>query len=135
MLSASGIFFGIILACLIVIFRAPLIKIFLDTNIPANMEAFSMAMNILIVVGLFQPIQMASVVTSNCLRGAGDNLHVALVMIICVVIIRPVLSFCAVNYLYWGVIGTWVAAWVDIVLRLALMNKRFNSGKWKLKQV
>ena len=126
---------GIFLATLIVTFRAPLIKIFLDADVPANLEAFAMAMDVLIVVGLFQPIQMANVVIASCLRGAGDNLHVALIMIICVVVIRPGLSFSAVNFFNLGIIGAWSSSLIDMSIRLTLMNRRFKSGKWQLIKV
>ena len=126
---------GIILASMITAFREPLIKIFLDTSIPSNMEAFYMAMEVLVIVGLFQPFQMANVVVASCLRGAGDNLHVAVIMIICVVIIRPGLSFCAVNFLNLGIVGAWSSSLIDMGIRLTLMNKRFRSGRWQIIKV
>ena len=126
---------GLVLATLIAIFRQPLVGIFLDTSNVANLESFVMAMNVLLIVGLFQPIQMSNVVISGCLRGAGDNLHVAMIMIICVVFIRPILSFSAVNFLHLGLIGAWSASLIDMSIRLSLMFKRFKSGKWQLKKV
>ena len=126
---------GIVLASLIVIFRAPLTGIFLDTKVAENAEAFAMALNVLVVVGLFQPIQMSNVVISGCLRGAGDNLHVALIMIICVVFIRPGLSLAAINLFHFGLVGAWGSSLIDMSIRLTLMYKRFLSGKWQTKKV
>jgi len=126
---------GIVLASVIVLLREPLISIFLDPANPENLEAIKMAMSVLIVVGLFQPFQMSNVVVSGCLRGAGDNLHVALIMIICVVVIRPILSFVAIEYLYLGLVGAWSASLIDMGIRLSLMYKRFRGGRWKLKKV
>jgi len=126
---------SVVLASAIVLLRAPLIGIFLDPTKPENIEAFNMAMNVLIVVGLFQPLQMSNVVVSGCLRGAGDNLQVAVIMIICVVVIRPVLSFVAINYLGLGLTGAWSASLIDMGIRLSLMYSRFRGGKWKLKKV
>ena len=124
-----------ILATLIAIFRAPLIGIFLDSSLASNAEPFAMAMNVLIVISLFQPLQMVNIVIVGCLRGAGDNLHVAIVMIICVVFIRPILSFVAINYLHLGLIGAWCSALIDMSIRLTLTRSRFKSGKWQLKKV
>ena len=126
---------GIGLATLIVIFRAPLISIFLDTSVPSNEEAFMLAMSVMIVLGLFQPFQMANVVITGCLRGAGDNLHVALIMIITVVAIRPGLSLAAIHIFNFGLIGAWGSSLVDMAVRLTLMNRRFRTGKWQLKKV
>ena len=126
---------AIVLASTIVIFRAPLIGIFLDKSIPANTVSYDMAMNVLIVVGLFQLPQMSNIVVSGGLRGAGDNLHVAIIMLICVVIIRPSLSFVAINFLHTGLIGAWLSSLIDMSIRLTLTFKRFRSGKWQTKKV
>ena len=126
---------GFVLATLIAIFRAPLISIFLDPNLASNAESFAMALNVLIIISLFQPLQMMNVVIVGCLRGAGDNLHVAIVMIICVVFIRPILSYAAINALHLGLIGAWCSALIDMTIRLFLTLRRFASGKWQLKKV
>jgi putative efflux protein, MATE family len=126
---------GILIGMTMIIFRGSLIKIFLDTSNPNNVESYILALSVLIVVGLFQPIQMSNVVISGCLRGAGDNLHVALIMMICVVLIRPSLSFIAINFFHWGLIGAWCSALIDMSIRLTLMYKRFRSGIWQFKKV
>ena len=124
-----------VIATLIAVFRAPLISIFLDPNLATNAESFAMALNVLIIISLFQPLQMMNVVIVGCLRGAGDNLHVAIVMIICVVFIRPILSYVAINAFHLGLIGAWCSALIDMTIRLALTRSRFKSGKWQLKKV
>ena len=124
-----------VLATIISLFRTPLVGIFLDGSIPANTESIAMAVNVLVIIGLFQPVQMSNVVISGCLRGAGDNLHVALIMVLCVVLVRPGLSLLAVHGLHLGLLGAWSASLIDMSLRLVLMYKRFSSGKWQLKKV
>ncbi|MDR0838537.1 MAG: MATE family efflux transporter [Oscillospiraceae bacterium] len=126
---------SLLLASCIVIFRYPLVGIFLDTAIPANVVPYSIAVNLMFMIALFQPFQMSSVIISGCLRGAGDNLHVAIVMIICVVGIRPLFSYLAVYVLGIDLVGAWAASLIDMSIRLTLMYRRFNSGKWQLKRV
>ena len=126
---------SVVLASLIAIFRYPLVSIFLDPTVADNALPYSIAVNLMLMVAVFQPIQMSSVVISGCLRGAGDNLYVALIMIICVVGIRPLLSLFAIHTLDLGLIGAWSASLVDMSVRLTLMYRRFNSGKWHEKKV
>lgn len=123
------------LACCIVAFRAPLISIFLVKSDPANAVAFGTAVNLMLIVALFQPPQTSSVVVSGCLRGAGDNFYVAIVMIICVTFIRPVFSIVAVYVFGLGVMGAWCAALIDMCLRLGLVYYRFSGSKWHFKKV
>ncbi|GHU72913.1 MATE family efflux transporter [Clostridia bacterium] len=126
---------ALVMCSMMVIFRYPLAAIFINPNVPANAVAFPLAAGILIMVALFQPFQTSSVVISGCLRGAGDNLHVALVMIICVVGIRPTLAALAIFGFHLGLVGAWSASLVDMIIRLTLMYKRFNSGKWQVIKV
>jgi putative MATE family efflux protein len=126
---------AVLLGTAIVIFRFPLTNIFLNPAKPENLVTYGLAANLLIMVALFQPLQTSSVVISGCLRGAGDNMHVALVMIICVVGIRPTLAALAIYVFHFGIYGAWGASLIDMAIRLTLMYKRFNSGKWQTKKV
>ena len=122
---------SLMLATCIVIFRHPLVSIFLNPANPENAIPYAIAAEIMIMVALFQPVQTSSVVISGCLRGAGDNLYVALVMLICVVGIRPALSLFAINVLHLNLVGTWSASLIDMCVRMTLMSRRFASGKWQ----
>ena len=64
------------------------------------------------------------------MRGAGDTKYVALVMYICVVGIRPLLSLLSVYGLHLGLIGAWCSTLIDMSIRMTLMYTRFNKGKW-----
>ena len=130
-----ALFISVILAASIVIFRSPLVSIFLDRKDAANALSFGMAMSLMLVVALFQPLQTSNVVFSGCLRGAGDNFYVAVVMMICVTVIRPVLSVLAVYVFGLGLMGAWGASLVDMGLRLTLVNARFAGSKWHDKKV
>ena len=144
----------LLLASAIVVFRYPLVGLFTDDPTVARLSA-----NVMLIVALFQPLQMLSVITSGALRGAGDTKYVARVMLICVAIIRPVLAFSAIKLITqfftpvyaeaafagaaatltywlayeapeWALLGAWAASLVDMALRMGLVMKRFNGGKW-----
>ena len=122
---------SLILASSIAIFREPLVRLFITSSEDANAPAvFAMACQVMLIVALFQPFQMSAVVFSGCLRGAGDNRFVALVMMICVAGIRPLCSCLAVYVFEWGLIGAWLASLIDLNVRLALVWTRFAGGKW-----
>ncbi|GHU82105.1 hypothetical protein FACS1894191_8920 [Clostridia bacterium] len=127
---------SLILATLIVTFRYPLVGIFLDApGAAAAATPYFLAINLMFMVAMFQPVQTSSVVISGCLRGAGDNLYVAVVMILCVIGIRPVLSLLAIHVLHIGLVGAWAASLIDMIVRLTLMYRRFSGGKWQTKKV
>jgi Na+-driven multidrug efflux pump len=106
-------------------FRRPLVGLF-----SSDPTVLLMAADVMIVVAMIQPFQTTAVVISGCLRGAGDTRYVALIMYLCVVGIRPVLSFIAVYVLDIGLIGAWLSTLVDMSVRMTLMYLRFNNGKW-----
>ena len=118
-----------------ILLRFPVSQLFINPNTPDAALVVSYAAQTLIVVGLMQPIQMSSVVTSGCLRGAGDNLYVAAVMALCVSIIRPLMALMAIHVLKMGLAMTWLLSLSEVGLRLIFFNWRFNSGKWAEKQV
>ena len=89
-----------------------------------------LASQVMIMVGIFQPFQTSSVVISGCLRGAGDTRYVAVVMMLCVTLIRPVLAWTALFPLQLGLLGAWAGSLVDMIIRLTFMYVRFSKGKW-----
>lgn len=145
---------ALVLASCIVLLRFPLVKLFTDDPTVMHLSA-----NVMLIVALFQPLQMQSVITSGALRGAGDTKYVARVMLLCVAVIRPVCAFLAIrvisNYFtpvyaassiangldsmnywlsyeapVWALIGAWAASLLDMGLRMGLVMRRFNSGAW-----
>ena len=124
---------AIALASIIILFRFPLVSIFINTgaNTPEEVEYVRMlSAQVMLLVAAFQPLQMSSVVISGALRGAGDNLFVAGIMLVCVAIIRPGLTFVGINFLGLGLFGAWAAGLIDMVIRLTFVYIRYNSGKW-----
>ena len=120
-----------IFAGTVFLFRYPLVSVFLDRSDPMNALPFSIAVDLMLMVALFQLPQTSAVVVSGCLRGAGDNLFVAVVMIICVAVIRPVFCLAAVNVFGLGILGAWGASLIDMSLRFALAYRRFSGSKWQ----
>jgi len=121
---------GVTLAGSILLFRGPLVGIFLDRGDAANILSVSTAVDIMLVVAMIQPPQTSAVVYAGCLRAAGDNLYVAFTMLICVAIARPILSSLAVYVFGFGAIGAWSATFCDMCLRLFLVHRRFSGTKW-----
>jgi putative MATE family efflux protein len=123
------------IAAICIIFRQPLVDLFIKDDSGANVRR--LAEMLMIVVGVFQPFQMMAVVVSGALRGAGDVKYTAMVMLITVSVMRPLLAFIATYALGtamgWGdtaVVGAWCAALIDMITRMTLMLKRYRGGKW-----
>lgn len=123
------------LAALCIFARGPLAGMFIHQG---DSEAVRhMAMSIMVVLGLIQPLQMLSVVASGALRGAGDVRYTARVMLITVTLIRPLLALAGV-YVGRTLMGrsdialtaAWCATLCDMSVRTVLMLKRYRSGKW-----
>ena len=123
------------IATICIIFRQPLVDLFIKDDSGANVRR--LAEMLMIVVGVFQPFQMLAVVVSGALRGAGDMKYTALVMLITVSVMRPALAFIATYVLGkllgmgdTAVVGAWCAALIDMITRMTLMLKRYRGGKW-----
>lgn len=95
-----------------------------------ELEVLNLAANALVVVAVFQPFQTSSVVMSGCLRGAGDTRYVAFIMIICVCLLRPLLSLLYIHVFHLGLVGAWLASLTDMIIRMTCVYIRFSSGKW-----
>ncbi len=145
---------AIVIASVIALLRYPLVDLFTDD--PTVMQLSAMVM---LIVAAFQPLQMLAIITSGALRGAGDTKFVARVMLLCVAVIRPVFAFAALKIIAeyftpiystvaftdtaatvaywlkfeapaWGLLGAWGASLIDMIVRMTLVMRRFNSGKW-----
>lgn len=131
----SAFIISIMVASLCVFGRGFLVSMFISEN--ANPGVQELAEMVMIVVGIFQPFQMLSVVASGALRGAGDVKYTARVMALTVMIMRPVLAIACVyiigtlmNLPDIALIGAWVASLSDMVTRMILFMKRYRSGSW-----
>jgi putative MATE family efflux protein len=120
-------------AVLFVIFifgRYFFIGLFTDTEAVINM-----AVTIVILIAVSSPFQLAQVVFSGSLRGAGDTKFVAAISFVCIVFIRPALTWAFCYPLGFGLTGAWIALIIDQAIRLCLSFMRFTQGKWTEKKV
>ena len=130
-----AVMISIVLGVLIVTFRYQIAGWFIGENTLNADQVIAYAASTLLVLAAIQPFQTSSVVLSGSLRGAGDNLYVALIATICVSVVRPLMAVIAVYVLHLGLTGTWIFGLAEIVLRFAFFYPRFASGKWKDKKV
>ena len=94
-------------------------------------EIIHMGGNILIAVGLVQPVQSSQFVVSGGLRGAGDTKFTAFVMFITIILVRSGLAVLLVNVFHLGLWGAWYALMADQLVRTVLIIYRYNTGKWR----
>lgn len=85
---------------------------------------------IMVIMAIITFMQVAQVVFSGCLRGAGDTKFTAVVSLISVTFIRPGLGYLFCYPLSMGLFGAWMGLAVDQLARFLLTYLRFRSGKW-----
>lgn len=85
---------------------------------------------IMVIMAVITFMQVAQVVFSGCLRGAGDTKFTAVVSLISVTFIRPGLGYLFCYPLNMGLFGAWLGLAVDQLARFLLTYMRFRSGKW-----
>jgi putative MATE family efflux protein len=86
--------------------------------------------NLLVIMTIIQPLQTSHVVMAGSLRGAGDTRYVAMTMLMTVSVCRPLFSVIMVYGFHLGIEGAWVALILDQGIRMLLLYRRFNSGRW-----
>jgi len=126
---------AIVIASCVVLFREPLVGMFIHSDDGQNVR--DLACRVMIIVAAFQPFQTSAVVISGALRGAGDTKYVARVMLLTVTCMRPLIGLLAVYVIgtrmglnELALLGCWGASLVDMITRMTLCMRRFNSGKW-----
>ncbi len=82
------------------------------------------------VIAVIVILQIAQVIFSGCLRGAGDTRAVALISLVSVTFIRPFSGWLFVYPLHAGLLGAWFGILVDQFMRFILTFFRYRSGKW-----
>lgn len=130
-----AVLISLVLGSVIAATRYQLSAWFIGVNTPSADEVIYHAARTMIVLALVQPFQTSSVVLSGSLRGAGDNLFVAVAATFCVSVVRPIMTVIAVYALHLDLMGAWIFGLFEIVLRFLFFYPRFASGKWKDKKV
>jgi len=83
------------------------------------------------VIALVQPFQSSQLILAGGLRGAGDTLWPLLSTFVGIMGVRILLSYIFVVLLGLGLVGAWMAVFMDQLVRWALVYVRFQKGKWK----
>jgi Na+-driven multidrug efflux pump len=81
-----------------------------------------------LLFALMQPLNGAVFALDGILIGASDGPYLAWSMVAAFAVSAPVAV--AALVLDWGIVGVWAALVVLIVVRLALMWRRFASRRW-----
>lgn len=97
-----------------------------------NINVISQTSDILKLMAFIQPFQSTQLILAGGLRGAGDTVWTLVSTFIGVLIVRLILARYFVLKLGMGLIGAWLAIFVDQFVRWALVKYRFNRGRWKL---
>jgi len=85
-----------------------------------------------IMNALFWPLSFS---LPQALRAAGDARFTMLVSVSSMWAFRIALSYLLGKYLGMGLMGVWIAMYIDWVCRSICFTTRFLRGKWKLKRV
>ena len=104
---------------------------FIGASTPQAGQVAAQAAEAMIALALLQPFQTGAVALTGALRGAGDNLFVALTAALCVGAVRPALTLLAVRGLRLNLAGVWALSMAEFALRFFLLYPRFVRGKWK----
>ena len=94
-------------------------------------EIIKSASTILKVIAFVQPFQSSQLIIAGGLRGAGDTVWTLVATFVGVLILRVLFAYLFVNVLGMGLIGAWIAMFVDQFARWVVIYIRFRTGKWK----
>lgn len=120
----------IVVASFIVLFRIPLLSMFLDPTKAANaILTGSRYLQIVCVAYIIAGIMQTFL---NVIRGAGD-VNASMVAGIIELSARVGFSYLLINY--WGATGLWIAIPISWGMACSFTVIRFLTGKWKTKAV
>ena len=120
-----GLVLGVLLLVLFSLWGGGIVGWFSD-----DAQVIETGAELMMVLAVVCPFQISQVIFSGCLRGAGDTRYMAVVSMISVAMIRPILTYVLIYTVGVGVIGAWVALFVDQVSRFSFAAVRFYSQKW-----
>ncbi|MDO5725426.1 MAG: MATE family efflux transporter [Tissierellia bacterium] len=100
----------------------------LYTDDPAIINS---SINIQKLVALIQPFQAAQLTVAGGIRGAGDTKWTLVITFFSVVVIRIATANLLVFHYNLGLIGAWMAMFIDQFTRWLGVRIRYMTGKWK----
>jgi len=83
------------------------------------------------IIALVQPFQSSQLILAGALRGAGDTFWPLVATFFGVILVRVILVYLFVNVMGYGLVGAWIAVFVDQFVRWGFVYMRFRTGKWK----
>ena len=121
---------AIIVACFValifLLFSHPMARLY--TQDP---DVADMAGTVLKIVALALPGMATQLSLSGALRGAGDTMYPLYASAFGIWVFRVFMAYIFVRVFHWGLIGAWVALFLDQYTRAAIVYLRFRSNKWK----
>ncbi len=120
-----GFLFSLIIAIVYVIFGEHIYSLF-----ATDQSILDYGNIIMKLVAFIVMLQIAQLILSGCLRGAGDTKYTAFVSLVSVAFVRPFFGWLFVDPLQMGLIGAWISLLLDQILRFSLTRHRFIGGKW-----
>ncbi|TVQ59981.1 MAG: MATE family efflux transporter [Phycisphaerales bacterium] len=129
----SIVYMGFCAACF-VIFREPMVRLFIDPNAPPEMaeDILRIGSQIMICAALFQIFDALGITLVGALRGAGDTVWpgVATVIMAWTFIIGGGWAMLAL-FPDLRALGPWIAAAAFITVFAGVMAFRFMGGRWR----
>lgn len=83
------------------------------------------------IIAFVQPFQSSQLILAGALRGAGDTFWPLVATFMGVLLVRVVLAYIFVIIMGWGLMGAWIAVFIDQFVRWVFVYIRFRTGKWK----
>ncbi|MGL5978759.1 MAG: MATE family efflux transporter [Erysipelotrichaceae bacterium] len=120
-----GMCMGFVLAMVLVLFRKDLIGLF-----TSDADIIRIGSDIMFIIVATVLFQITQVITAGGLRGAGDVRFTAMLSLVSTAILRPSLTYILAYPLGLGLIGAWIALFLDQVIRFSATFLRFKTGKW-----
>ena len=121
-----GLFLGMLVMIAVLIFVDEIPKIFI--NDPAVIKFTKIPLYYLVAIIFFQ---ISVVITMGSLRGAGDLRFTAFIVIICIGILRPILSNFLIHIMNLALNGAWLSLFIETLIRFIMAQLRYNKGEWR----
>lgn len=116
---------ALVLWALFLVFRVQFMGIFSDD--PAVIDQGA---GILMIVGATMLADVMNSVYAGALRGAGDTRFIAAISLASTTLIRPAVSWILCYPVGLGLVGPWIALFIDLWMRGILSAVHFFRGKW-----
>lgn len=121
-----SLFVSVIVGCIFFFFGT-----FLTNLYTTDPEIIAQSEGILKLMAFIQPFQAVTFTLSGSLRGAGDTVSTLIVTFFSVTIVRVVMAFILINYFGLGLMGAWIAIFIDQLTRFFGILWRYKKGHWQ----